>query len=347
MTHHPELFFTRFERFWHWGQAALILALIVTGFHVTGLLHWLDYELSASWHRIFATILIALWSFTIFWHLITGEWRQYIPSTEKMLEVVHYYSKGMFDPHLSHPFKKTRRRKHNPLQRIAYLILTVMIYPTLLVTGVLFAEYNRWHLVGIPSAWLFGVAGVHVAMAYAMVCFFLLHVYMAFTGRPATAAIKAMITGFVEVEDTELDTSRDYQLLVVEDDPVIALMIQGWLDGEEVREGESILPIKFVITHVELLQEAEKVLKHGGIDLILLDLSLPDSDGLETFLKVRGHAVDVPILVINELENEELQSRVVHEGAQDFLVRKNLSRRILLRAFRFALERHYRLMQGR
>ncbi|MBF0108240.1 MAG: cytochrome b/b6 domain-containing protein [Magnetococcales bacterium] len=347
MTHHPELFFTRYERFWHWTQAALILALMITGFHVTGFFHWLDYELSASWHRTFATYLVALWAFTIFWHLITGEWRQYIPSTEKMLEVFHYYSRGMFDPYLSHPFKKTRRRKHNPLQRIAYLILTIVIYPTLLVTGFMFAEYNNWHLVGIPWTWLENVAGVHVAMAYAMVCFFLLHVYMAFTGRPATAAIKAMITGFVEVEDVELDPHRDYRLLLIEDDPVIALMIQGWLDGKEVREGESILPINFSIDHVENLVDAARMLKQGGFDLILLDLSLPDCDGIETFRAVRKNAVDLPILVINELENEELQSRVVHEGAQDFLIKKNLSRRILLRAFRFALERHQWLMQGR
>ncbi|HIJ83957.1 MAG: Response regulatory protein [Magnetococcales bacterium] len=341
MTHHPEIFFTRFERFWHWGQALLILLLIVTGFHVTGLLEWLDYEFSARWHRIIALILIFLWSFTIFWHLITGEWRQYLPTSEKMLEVFHYYSKGIFDPSLVHPFKKTKRRKHNPLQRIAYLVLNVFIGPVLLITGFLFAEYKRWHFVGIPSDWLATVAGLHTAMAYAMVCFFLLHVYMAFTGNPVMAAVKAMITGRVEVDDFVLDTQREYKLLVVEDDPIIALMIQGWLDGKEVREGESILPVRFSVTHVENLLNAQKVLDTDGFDLILLDLSLPDSEGMDTFRSVKNNAEDVPILVINETEDEELQSRVVHEGAQDFLVKKNLSRRILLRAFRFALERHW------
>lgn len=341
MNHHPELFFSFYERFWHWSQAVLIIALVVTGFHVTGLFDWLDYELSARWHRLFAVSLVLLWVFTIFWHLITGEWRQYIPSTEKMVEVVHYYSKGIFDPYLSHPFKKTRRRKHNPLQRIAYLVLTTALSPTLLVTGVLFVFYNEWDHIHIPSSWLSVVAGIHVAMAYAMVCFFILHVYMAFSSKPATAMIKAMFTGVVEVDDFELDASREYHLLIVENDQTFVMLINSWIDTNEVREGESILPIHLNVTHAESLQQATIELKNKTFDLILLDLSLPDSEGIETFRTFRGEAIDTPILVINEAENEELQSRVVHEGAQDFLVKKNLSRRILLRAFRFALERHW------
>ncbi|MBF0423387.1 MAG: cytochrome b/b6 domain-containing protein, partial [Magnetococcales bacterium] len=341
MTFHPELFFSKYERFGHWTQALLILGLIVTGFHVTGLLHWLDYELSARWHRLLALSLVLLWVFTLFWLLITGEWRQYIPTTEKILDVIHYYSKGIFDPFLSHPFKKTRRRKHNPLQRIAYLVLSVIISPLLLFSGALYAYYNKWYLFGIPKSWLEWVAGWHLAMAYAMACFVILHIYMAFTSKPATAAIKAMITGFVEVEDMDLDPQREYRLLVVEGDSVFALMIQGWLDANLSREGDSILPVQFAVTHVETCAAAVKVLGQSGFDLIVLDPSLPDSDGIATLRRIRGVAMDVPILVIHESADDNLQSRVIHEGAQDFLVKHNLSRRLLLRSFRFALERHW------
>ncbi|MBF0416606.1 MAG: hypothetical protein HQL79_12660, partial [Magnetococcales bacterium] len=52
-------------------------------------------------------------------------------------------------------------------------------------------------------------------------------------------------------------------------------------------------------------------------------------------------AADTPILMMTDRENEEMQSRGIHEGAQDFLIKHNLSRRMLARAFRFALERHW------
>ncbi|MBF0419561.1 MAG: cytochrome b/b6 domain-containing protein [Magnetococcales bacterium] len=346
MTYHPELLFSRYERFWHWTQALLILALIVTGFHVTGFVEWLDYELAARWHRQFALYLVLLWTFTLFWLLITGEWHQYVPTSEKMMDVIHYYSKGIFDPFLTHPFKKSRRRKHNPLQRIAYLILSVILSPVLLVSGALFAFYKNWHWVGIPSIWLEDVAGVHVAVAYAMVCFVILHIYMVFTGKPTTAAIIAMITGVAEVEDMELDANREYQLLVVEDDAVIALMIQGWLDAGEFRDGDAILPVKFAVTHCDHLSSAIKALAQNTFDLIVLDLTLPDCDGIATLRHIRAAARDVPILVIHESMDDNLQSRVIHEGSQDFLVKTHLSRRILLRSFRFALERHW-FLQGR
>lgn len=346
MTYHPELLFSRYERFWHWSQALLILALIVTGFHVTGFVDWMDYELAARWHRQFAMYLVLLWSFTLFWLLITGEWHQYVPTSEKMMDVIHYYSKGIFDPFLSHPFKKSRRRKHNPLQRIAYLVLSVLLSPALLVSGVMFAFYKKWYMVGIPNAWLGDVAGVHVAVAYAMVCFVILHVYMVFTGKPTMAAFQAMITGFAQVEDMELDPDREYRLLVVEDDAVIALMIQSWLDAGESRDGDSILPVQFSVTHCDHLSLAIKSLTQTHFDLIVLDLSLPDSEGIATLRQVRAAARDVPILVIHESMDDHLQSRVIHEGSQDFLVKTHLSRRILLRSFRFALERHW-FLQGR
>ena len=195
--------FTRFERFAHWSQAVLILLLMLTGFEVNGLYVYFGYEEAAEWHRIFAWTLIYLWAFIIFWNLITGEWRQYIPTTEKLFAVMRYYSVGIFNPDLHHPYKKTRKAKHNPLQRLAYLIFNLAISPVIWVSGLLYLYYNEWDALGMGD-WnmtLYGVAFVHVAAAFAMLVFFIGHVYMAFTGKPPWEYFIAMVTGYEAMEE--------------------------------------------------------------------------------------------------------------------------------------------------
>ena len=76
------LVFTRFERFWHWTQALLIVGLMVTGFEIHGTYSLFKFGNAVRFHGIMAWTLIGLWAFAIFWHVITGEWRQYIPTTE-------------------------------------------------------------------------------------------------------------------------------------------------------------------------------------------------------------------------------------------------------------------------
>ena len=195
--------FTRFERFAHWCQAILILCLMLTGFEVYGLYDYFGYEESAELHRDFAWALIYLWIFIIFWNLVTGEWRQYIPTTDKLFAVMRYYTVGIFNPDLHHPYKKTRKAKHNPLQRLAYLSFNIGISPVIWVSGLLYMYYNEWEVLGIGD-WglsLYGVALVHVAAAFAMVAFFVGHVYMAFTGKPPWEYFVAMITGYEAIEE--------------------------------------------------------------------------------------------------------------------------------------------------
>jgi thiosulfate reductase cytochrome b subunit len=114
--------FKRFERFWHWTQAVLILALLVTGFEVHGTYRLAGWERAASLHTSAAWALIGLWVFAIFWHFTTGEWRQYIPTTEKLDAMLKYYVSGIFTD-APHPFRVTQLSKHNPLQRLAYLLV--------------------------------------------------------------------------------------------------------------------------------------------------------------------------------------------------------------------------------
>jgi PAS domain S-box-containing protein len=95
----------------------------------------------------------------------------------------------------------------------------------------------------------------------------------------------------------------------------------------------------FELEHVELLSAALDRLAKGGIVLVLLDLTLPDSMGLETFAAVQRAAPQTPIIVLSGRDDESLAMKTVHAGAQDYLVKGQVDSRLLVRAMRYALER--------
>ena len=187
--------YKRFERFWHWSQALLIILLLITGFEIHGSFVLLGFETAVNSHVVFAVALIALWVFAIFWHVTTGEWRQYIPTTEKLAAMARYYAFGIFKQEPS-PYKKSLSAKHNPLQRLAYLAFKLAISPAIWLSGILYLSYPYWSTLGLESLSLGVVAFVHTAAAFAMLVFLIAHVYLAFTGKPFYAYVKAMITGY-------------------------------------------------------------------------------------------------------------------------------------------------------
>ncbi len=95
----------------------------------------------------------------------------------------------------------------------------------------------------------------------------------------------------------------------------------------------------FDLEHVELLSATLDRLARGGIALVLLDLSLPDSMGLETFSAVQRAAPRTPIIVLSGRDDESLAMKTVHAGAQDYLVKGQVDSRLLVRSMRYALER--------
>ena len=103
MTADKIYIFKRFERFWHWTQAALIIFMMVTGFEIHGVYNLFGFGKAVSLHTIAAWSLITLWVFAIFWHFTTGEWKQYIPTLEKADAMLKYYLTGIFTD-APHPF---------------------------------------------------------------------------------------------------------------------------------------------------------------------------------------------------------------------------------------------------
>ncbi len=192
--------YKRFERFWHWSQAALIIGLMLTGFEIHGSFAWLGFAKAVDAHIVMALALIVLWMFAIFWHLTTGEWKQYIPTTQKLAAMTRYYSYGMFKDE-EKPYKKSLSAKHNPLQRLAYLAFKLLISPAIWISGVLYLSYPYWAQTGLGRLGLTPVALVHTAAAFGMLVFFIAHVYLAFTGKPFYEYVHAMITGYEELEE--------------------------------------------------------------------------------------------------------------------------------------------------
>lgn len=195
--------FTRFERFWHWCQAAIILMLLFTGFEIHGNVHFFGFQKAVQLHNLLGQTWAILFVFIIFWLLTTGEWRQYIPTSKKLFEVVLYYSFGIFKG-LPHPVPKSKTAKHNPLQRLTYLGLTAILLNLQMATGLLYFLYNDWPIWGWTFLDLRLLALIHLTSAFAILTFVIVHVYMATTGHSVTSYFVAMITGWEEVDEGEV-----------------------------------------------------------------------------------------------------------------------------------------------
>ena len=191
--------FKRFERFWHWSQAALIIFMLVSGFEVHGSYSIFGFENAVAYHTFAAWMIITLWIFAVFWTFTTGEWKQYIPTMEKVDAMIKYYITGIFT-NAPHPFKYTRLTKHNPLQRLAYLFVLVVINPIIWFSGWLYLFYNDLSVIGLGGLSLEWIAFFHVVGAFMMLIFLIAHVYLATAGHTPTSHIKAMITGWEETE---------------------------------------------------------------------------------------------------------------------------------------------------
>jgi PAS domain S-box-containing protein len=124
-------------------------------------------------------------------------------------------------------------------------------------------------------------------------------------------------------------------ILLVEDNPADADLLLELL--------AEVPDLNWRIESVERLSSAKNKLSEGIFHLILLDLSLPDSFGLETLNKVRSWQFHLPIIVMTGLNDEAIALESVRLGAQDYLVKGNLSTELLIRSIRYSIERYQAL----
>lgn len=132
-------------------------------------------------------------------------------------------------------------------------------------------------------------------------------------------------------------------ILLVEDNPADADLIRLLLNTPP---GVPSAPSPtLVIHHAGRMASAISQLDQSAFDIILLDLSLPDSQGLDTFRKVKISAQNVPIIVLSGLNDETLIMAAMQQGAQDYLIKGNIDKELLVRAIRHAIERQHLLTE--
>jgi diguanylate cyclase len=122
---------------------------------------------------------------------------------------------------------------------------------------------------------------------------------------------------------------KDYLILLIEDNPGDALLIK-----EELRDA----PL-FKFDHITRLSALTSYLTVKAPDVILLDLSLPDANGLETLQQALTLAPEIPIVVCTGFDDESIGAEAVHDGAQDYLVKGKITGGTLARSIRYAIER--------
>ena len=126
-------------------------------------------------------------------------------------------------------------------------------------------------------------------------------------------------------------TDQKFNVLLVEDNPSDIRRIRSML--------AEVPSVHFAWEHVEQLSVATEILRNEPFDLVLLDLSLPDSQGLDTFNRLYPHAICLPIVILTDFNDEPLALQAVQAGAQDYLVKGQLDAECLVRALRYAIER--------
>lgn len=198
--HHVKIF-SIFERFWHWSQMMLIMLLLISGFGLHGFHGLLSFEDAVTVHTLAAFALLLLWAFSVFWLFTTGAWRHFIPTSSGLWKVLRFYAYGIFKGE-RHPYRKAYWRKHNPLQALAYLVLKIVLFPAIWVSGLAYLSYYAWRNLPNAPAWLENIALVHTAAAFAILAFVFIHVYLLTTGHSFRDHVMPMITGFDEVDLT-------------------------------------------------------------------------------------------------------------------------------------------------
>jgi thiosulfate reductase cytochrome b subunit len=205
MAHKKVYIYRLFERIWHWTQALLIFILIFTGFEVHSSYTVIGFDNAVRYHNMAAISLIILIIFAIFWHFTTDEWKQYIPTTKNLKAQIHYYITGIFR-NAPHPTRKTILTKLNPLQRIVYLVLKVFMIPLMVITGLVYLFYRypmKGNIESLDMVNLEKVAILHTFGAFLLLAFVVVHLYLITTGKTPSTNLKAMITGYEELEEEE------------------------------------------------------------------------------------------------------------------------------------------------
>lgn len=195
-------------RIWHWINAVSFIVLIVTGLQIRyrDILGLTKFETAVDIHNFFGFILIANFFLWLVYYVFTGKIRIYIPTLNVKkfitgcIKQARYYGYGILMGE-ENPHHATPDNKFNPMQQMAYLSIMLLLIPLQLITGLLL-----WDVKGFAE-WINLAGGIkivdtiHVFLFLFFTSFLFVHIYLATLGHTVTEHIKAMFTGFEEVEE--------------------------------------------------------------------------------------------------------------------------------------------------
>jgi len=191
-----------YRRFWHWLQTASIVILLLTGLiiHRPDIFGAFSFHGVVTIHNVLAVVLVLNAALSLIYHLATDRIREFIPHPygffDDAIVQAKYYMTGIFksDPH---PFEKRPDSRMNPIQKATYFGILNVLLPLQIITGALMWLVQRYPniLGGLPF-----LAPFHSLVAWTFATFILVHVYMTTTGATPLEAMRAMVTGYEEVE---------------------------------------------------------------------------------------------------------------------------------------------------
>ncbi|MGB7094266.1 MAG: cytochrome b/b6 domain-containing protein, partial [Anaerolineales bacterium] len=171
----PELkkvyMYSVYERLWHWLQTFVILLLLFTGLiiHRQDTFGIFNFRYVVLVHNILAVILVVNAALSLFYHLVSGEIKQYIPRPrgffDQIFEQAIFYIRGIFQAQ-EHPFEKTPEKKLNPLQQITYFGILNVLLPLIGITGILMWGSQRFSEISASIGGLTYLAPFHTLIAW-------------------------------------------------------------------------------------------------------------------------------------------------------------------------------------
>ncbi len=204
----PVYMYGFYERIWHWTMALSIILLIITGTEI----HFVDsfsifgLENAVAMHNILAFVLVVNAFLSLFFHIATGEIKQYFGFNRHFIKEtivqMFFYAYGIFMGH-PHPIEKTKERKLNPLQQVTYVMILNFLLPFQIITGIMIVAVGRFSSFSDIIGGLTYLGPIHYIGSWAFLAFIITHVYLTTTGHTPLANMKAMITGYDDLEVNE------------------------------------------------------------------------------------------------------------------------------------------------
>ena len=200
------LFYSLYERFWHWLQAAAVIVLLVTGFEISYASYFSvsGFKTAVNLHNLAGLILLVNAFLALFYNLASGLIQRYFPDMNDIFTLgfkhARYYMLGIFKGQ-NHPFDKTPEKRLLPLQKITYFVVLNFLLPVMIVSGGL--KYSAEFYPELIEAFggLSILGPIHRFGGWLFAAFLFLHIYMITTGHSLFSNLISMVTGYDTVDE--------------------------------------------------------------------------------------------------------------------------------------------------